>query len=115
MVVWVIESEDALRILLLTNLNIRGYTAVVVEHVQDLSLETTPPDVIFLEVNYDNHESVGFLSMLATHAVFCKVPVVIITTLHQEPQFDHIKHVLQKPFGIDEFFDVLLEVTGDRA
>lgn len=109
MIVWIIENEAHLRLLLSTNLKARGYTTLLMEDVESTSIEMPPPVLIFLDVVYDDDGCWTFLDRIAGHAIFCTVPVIITTTIHHELQlsYPNVKYILRKPYGIEEFFNVL--------
>ena len=104
----VIEDEDALRDIIIFNLEKNGYSTVSVPNANDalIIIEDYLPDIILLDLMLPGLKGQQFLSIIKKNSKLLHIPVIIISAKNNEE--DIIKGLqagaddyLTKPFSIN--------------
>lgn len=106
--IMVIEDEDALRDIIIFNLEKNGYSTVSVPNANDalIIIEDYLPDIILLDLMLPGLKGQQFLSIIKKNSKLLHIPVIIISAKNNEE--DIIKGLqagaddyLTKPFSIN--------------
>jgi len=106
--IMVIEDEDALRDIIIFNLEKNGYSTVSVPNANDalIIIEDYLPDIILLDLMLPGLKGQQFLSIIKKNSKLLHIPVIIISAKNSEE--DIIKGLqagaddyLTKPFSIN--------------
>jgi len=106
--IMVIEDEDALRDIIIFNLEKNGYSTVSVPNANDalIIIEDYLPDIILLDLMLPGLKGQQFLSIIKKNSKLLYIPVIIISAKNSEE--DIIKGLqagaddyLTKPFSIN--------------
>jgi CheY-like chemotaxis protein len=85
------------------------------EYIPRWEAGETKPAVILLDLNMPRVDGLTVLQTLKTHAEFCKIPIVILTTSKEDRDINKayelgVNSYIVKPVNFDNFMDVAQQI-----